>query len=603
MSENRGLIPQEIIDEVSERVDIVALISRYVSLKRSGANFTGLCPFHNEKTPSFSVSPQKRIFHCFGCGAGGNAFKFLMEMEHLSFPQAVRRLAKETGVAVPEPDMSPEKKAALRQRKRLEEVNEKACRFYRSVLADGRSPVIRDYLTGRGVQGAIEERFELGACLPGWDHMTRALQRQGVSADELIQLGLSGRSAKTGNLYDRFRDRLIFPIHNAQGHVVAFGGRILEKDAAPQKYLNSPETPLYHKGSELYGLYLAKDAIRDKDRVVVVEGYMDVLACHQNGIDNAVAPLGTALTDAQIKRLLRYTYQFVTAFDGDAAGIRATLKSIERIEALGGRVRVLRFPKGQDPDEFLAAQGKAAFEALVETAPEGLSFRLQTLADQADLSRIEVQMHLLAEILPTVDHYRTPAEKDHAFRIIADFLDLSEQVVKEEYRYSHQYQRRRPSEPEEALPDELPKPVITGREWLLLAYLVDNPKNFSSMASCGDASLFDNDAKSLYQRLRAGYEKYGQVSVGALEARFSEGLANALAYLEAHIPSEKKDRHFNQLLTEQRLADLEAQYARGLQALNRCPDGDDDCTREILDQLEALLIEKKLLEDGPRRET
>ncbi|MFP5526939.1 DNA primase [Peptococcus simiae] len=603
MSEERGLIPQEIIDEINERTDIVSLISKYVALKRTGANYMGLCPFHGEKTPSFSVSPSKQIFHCFGCGVGGNIFKFLMEIEHLSFPQAVRRLGKEAGVAIPEPQLSPARKKALQERKRLRAVNEKALAFYRQALVANRVPVIRQYLTTRGVPAEIEEKFELGACLPGWDHMTRALIQQGVSADDLLTLGLSGQSRKTGQLYDRFRDRLIFPIRNGSGHVVAFGGRILDPDAAPQKYLNSPETPLFHKGSELYGLYAAKDAIREADQVIIVEGYMDVLACHKWGVQNVVAPLGTALTDDQIKRLLRHTYHFTTAFDGDGAGIRATLKSLDRIEALGGHVRVLQLPAGQDPDEFLQAEGVEAFYNRIAEAPEGLAFRLKLMTKDADLSRIETQMGLLEKSLPALDLCKTPAEKDHAIRLIASFLDLSEQVVTDEYKYRMRYGRNRKKEAAEVPAQEAPAPDLADREWLVLAYLLMDEGYFAPIDRYGGPALFDNAANSLYELMKESYQTHNKISAGFLPVMYGEGLAKALSYIDRHIPAEKYQQHFCQLLTELRLNRLEAQYAAGLQALNESVDSDGGQAGEILDRLEALLIEKNLLEQGPRRET
>ena len=324
-----GYIPQEVLDEIVARCDIVSVINEYVPLKRKGSNYQGLCPFHNEKTPSFSVSPSKQIFHCFGCGKGGNVFKFIMEIEGISFVEAAEKLAKRAGVKLPEKEMTSAQRKALEQRKRYQQINELAARYYHTVLMKSKmGQPYREYLRQRQISDDTIIKFRLGATPAGWDNLYREMKKRGITEQEMLDLGLISQTKK-GTYVDRFRQRLMFPICDEKGTVIAFGGRIIDKDSSPQKYLNSPDTPLFHKSRNLYGLHLARAGIRNADQAIIVEGYMDVISCHQHGITNAIAPLGTAFTPEQGKLLMRNTYQVGISFDGDAAGTKATMRCLD----------------------------------------------------------------------------------------------------------------------------------------------------------------------------------------------------------------------------------------------------------------------------------
>ena len=372
-----GYVPQEILDEIVARCDIVSVVNEYVPLKRKGSNYQGLCPFHNEKTPSFSVSPGKQIFHCFGCGKGGNVFRFIMDIEGVSFLEAVERLAKRANVTLPEKEMTAAQRAKLEQRKRYLKINNFAARYYQKILLEteaGRP--YREYLQKRQIDEEIIQKFQLGATPSGWDNLYQNLKKRGVTTQEMLDLGLISASRREGQYIDRFRNRLMFPIGNEKGEIIAFGGRIIDKDSSPQKYLNSPDTPLFHKSRNLYGLHLARNSIRNQDMAIIVEGYMDVISCHQHGITNAVAPLGTAFTPEQGRLLMRSTYQIGISFDGDAAGIKATMRCLDILSDLGATARVIQIPDQADPDEFLKKYGKEAFLQLIEDSQELVMYKI-----------------------------------------------------------------------------------------------------------------------------------------------------------------------------------------------------------------------------------
>src|SRR5438477_7662650 len=382
-----------ILDEVRAGVDIVDLVGRFVNLKKSGVNWKGLCPFHGEKTPSFMVNPKKGIFHCFGCGVGGDAFGFLMRQDKLSFPEAVRALAKQAGVALPE-----ERAAGDSGREELLRAMDLAGRFYAEALTKPAGDKARAYLEGRGVDPEVARRFSLGYAPEGWDNLREFMRGEHVGEDVLLSVGLVVKRESGSGVYDRFRGRLMFAIRDLQGRVVAFGGRAFG-DEQP-KYLNSPETPLYTKGNLLYAADLARAAIQAKNRAVLVEGYVDCLMAHQHGFTETVAALGTAFTPAQLGLLRRYCDDAVLFFDADAAGRKAAERAEELLEPTGAsmawavnrtgalessgalRLRVALLPVGHDPDTFLRTTGAAAFEERIGAARSLLSYALdRTIAD------------------------------------------------------------------------------------------------------------------------------------------------------------------------------------------------------------------------------
>lgn len=523
MSVSGGRIPQEIIDEIASRVDIVDVVSRYVPLKKHGANYTGLCPFHNEKTPSFSVSPSKQIYHCFGCGAGGNVFKFLMEIEHMTFPEAVRKLADEVGVRIPERQMSENDRRQLEKRQRLLKWNDYAVFYYQAVLRSTYGKVYQDYLDQRQIRNETRDRFELGACLEGWDGLYRYLKKKGARDDELIELGLVSARSQASGCYDRFRDRLIFPIRNAKDQVIAFGGRIIDKEKAPQKYLNSPDSVLFHKGGNVYGINLAKSAIRSQDRVVIVEGYMDVISCHQAGITNVVAPLGTALTEQQIKMLMRYTYNFVTSFDGDAAGIRATQKSIDLIENLGGKVKILTVPDQMDPDEYIKAHGVHDFQDLIDHAEPSLNFRVRTLMQTHSENTIEDKLEIVNGMVPYLLNINNPLERSSAVTYLSEAVGLTEQAIREEMEYrgrrdrtNMQRYRGQSDQADVAGRDEVPE-ELPEIEKSIIRVLPEAPELIPFLEEHGGAVIFRSSLSGLASAFIEQFKIHHNVSPSRLD--------------------------------------------------------------------------------------
>ncbi len=410
------MIPRDFIDTLLARVDIVDVIDRRVSLKKAGQNYQACCPFHSEKTPSFTVSPTKQFYHCFGCGAHGTALGFLMEYEHMSFPDAVAALAQDAGLAVPESAQQPERP---KPPPALWDALEQAAQFYKQQLKQ--SPRAIDYLKRRGLTGAIAARYGIGYA-PDGSPLKQVFPD--YSADALAASGLVVENE--GRRYDRFRDRIMFPIRNVKGQIVGFGGRVL--DQGEPKYLNSPETPLFHKGSEIYGLYEARPAIKHAGRAIVVEGYMDVVALAQHGVEFAVATLGTATTPIHARTLLRHTDRLIYAFDGDNAGRKAAWRALENtLEALqdGKEVNFLFLPEGEDPDSYIRTHGQAAFLHLLDTDTLPLSaFLVRELARNRRLDSQEGRAALLKEAKPLLDRIAAPLLAALILRQIAELAQV-----------------------------------------------------------------------------------------------------------------------------------------------------------------------------------
>lgn len=389
-------IPQSFIDDLVSRVDIVQVIDARVPLKKQGREFAACCPFHNEKTPSFTVSPAKQFYHCFGCGAHGTALGFLMEYEHLDFMEALKTLADQAGVQMPA-DTGGNSGDSF---KPLYAVLERAAHLYRKALHD--SPDAIAYLKQRGVNGKIAAEFDLGYALPGWDTLGKALGDEPEMHKALLTTGLTVHK-DDGHAYDRFRARIMFPIRDTRGRIIAFGGRVLDKEEP--KYLNSPETPLFHKGRELYGLYEARQALRDIPRLLVVEGYMDVVALHQHGVRYAVATLGTATTLEHLQKLFRVTEELVFCFDGDRAGRAAAWRALENVlpEAREGRqIKFLFLPEDEDPDTLVRKEGREGFEARLASAVPLSQFLLDHLAAQTEMGTLDGRARLIELARPLI---------------------------------------------------------------------------------------------------------------------------------------------------------------------------------------------------------
>jgi len=416
------VIPDSFKQDLLNRVDIVDVVQRYVQLRKAGANYVGLCPFHNEKSPSFSVSPTKQFYHCFGCGVHGNAIGFLMAYASMGYIDAVKDLASQAGMQVPElRPHTPEEAARKEREPDLYAVMEKAMDFYRAQLK--KTPRAIEYLKGRGLSGEIAARYRMGYAPDGWQGLKEAFPS--YEDKPLVELGLVVENE--GKRYDRFRDRVMFPIQNARGVVIGFGGRILDK--GEPKYMNSPETPLFEKGRELYGLPQAREAIRDEGRVLVVEGYMDVVALAQFGVSYAVATLGTATTPVHVSKLLRLADELVFCFDGDAAGRKAAWRALEVSLPLAPDNKPVRFlflPDGEDPDTYVRKHGKDAFEARVAEAETLSQFLLAQLRADADLASPEGRAQFVSAAKPHIQKLTAPALRVQLVNAIGELARVSE---------------------------------------------------------------------------------------------------------------------------------------------------------------------------------
>ncbi len=393
--------PASFIDELVARNPIEEVVGQYVTLKRSGANLFGLCPFHGEKTASFSVSPDKGICYCFGCHKGGGVINFMMELEGLSYPDAVRFLAKRAGMEVPEDEQY---QSRYRQQERLWALHKDAARFFHSQLYAPIGKPALDYALGRGMSKGILTTFGVGYAPDSWDAMTKAMKEKGYTQQELIASGLVTQSQKNGNIFDRFRDRLMFPIIDVRGNVIGFGGRTLKKDEDTAKYLNSPETLIFNKRKNLFGLNLAKKS--KAGSLILVEGNIDVVALHQYGFDNAIASLGTSLTEEQAALMGRYAEQIILLYDSDKAGQNATARAIPILEKAGLQVKVLHVKDAKDPDEFLKKFGADKFKLLLEESSNRVEYQLNAIRKKYDLAVDDQKIRYVqeaAELICTLD--------------------------------------------------------------------------------------------------------------------------------------------------------------------------------------------------------
>tara|TARA_R110002049_G_scaffold100902_1_gene245301 strand:+ start:1168 stop:3069 length:1902 start_codon:yes stop_codon:yes gene_type:complete len=422
-----GRIPQAFLDDLLDRVDIVDVIDRRVKLKKTGKNYSARCPFHEERSPSFSVNPDKQFYYCFGCGAGGNALTFLMEYENVEFPQAVDALASSAGMEVPrEPSRSGRDPAQREEsNKPLYTVMEQAAKYYQQQLrTHPQASRAVDYLKGRGLSGQIAKAFGLGYAPPGWDNLHTALGGGDALRELLIKAGMLVKN-ENGRIYDRFRDRIMFPIRDRRGRVIAFGGRVLGDDKP--KYLNSPETEIFHKGRELYGFYEARQSTRKLERIVVVEGYMDVIALAQHGITYATATLGTATSNTHLDRVYRFCPEVVFCFDGDEAGRKAAFRALEAaLPSMedGRQARFLFLPEGQDPDDAVRAGGQAQFEAMLGQAVPLETFLFESVERGLNMGSLDGRARMSKLALPHIRQLPEGVYRQLMFQALAQRTGL-----------------------------------------------------------------------------------------------------------------------------------------------------------------------------------
>ncbi len=444
-------IPRGFIDELVQRADIEEVVGQYVSLTRKGSNLWGLCPFHSEKTASFSVSPDKQIYYCFGCGKGGGVLGFLMEIEHLSFVEAVQQLADKMGVEVPEEEDGD--REWRRRRERTQELNKQAARIYCEQLSQPQGAAVADYIAQRRISRKYAMRFGLGAAPDAWDSLLRAMTEQGYEKADLIEAGLAV-AGKNGGVYDKFRNRLMLPVIDLRGNVIGFTSRVM--DGSAPKYLNTPETALFRKRSTLYGLNFAKSTKRDS--LLLVEGNIDVITLHQAGFDNAVATMGTALTEEHIHLLSRYTKQLVLCYDNDAAGLDATQRAIGLLKNTEFSVRVLQLPRRrtdsgelvkQDADDFIKYQGAAAFENLLSGSADQTAYRLEVIQNKYDLTADDQRAAFLQEAAAMLAGLDSPVEREIYGNRAAAAAELTSETMTQEIEKNRRSQSRKARRQEE----------------------------------------------------------------------------------------------------------------------------------------------------------
>jgi DNA primase len=432
------LYDQYFIDDLKSRADLVRIVEMHVPLKKKGANWWGNCPFHGEKTASFSVSPQKGFYKCFGCGKGGSAYNFVMELEGLNFPEAIKRVAEISGVPLPEP-VDDKRYEQSKQRKKEQkaiadqviELNKYALEFWENCLEENnaQAKTAREYLEKREISDEVIKKFHIGYAPDSWDALMSLLREKGADEKLIEASGLVSKNEEKNRIYDRFRGRVMFPVLNFEGSAIAFGARILA--AGEPKYLNSPETPAYTKGDHLYGLFQSKEEIRRKKYAILVEGYLDLIALYQFGVSNCVASLGTAFTEQQSKLLGRFAKKLVVNYDGDKAGVKAARRAIEILLAEDFEIKVLVLPNGQDPDDFIRANGFASYKKQHEqNATTYLQFVLETAVQDRNMSVPKQKAEAIEDVMPVLSAIRNPIQKRDSFDQAMSFFRVDDSILK-----------------------------------------------------------------------------------------------------------------------------------------------------------------------------
>ena len=503
---------ESFIEQLKTSIDIVHVVQGYVRLRKSGSSFTGICPFHQEKTPSFHVRQSPAYYYCFGCGAKGDAIRFVQNMERISFPETVKLLAERYGIPLPKTESTPEADQTARERQALLEIHEKAAEIFRSQLissSEGKQAL--SYLKERGLSDETIEKFGLGYA-PGFsDNLVRRLSGN-FSTELLIKSGLI-QTGESGRPYDRFRRRVMFPIRSESGKIVAFGGRIFGE--GQPKYLNSPETPIYSKGRTLYALDAARDSVRRKNFAILVEGYMDCIALHQAGIDNTIASCGTSLTELQAKLLARFSDRIVVNFDPDAAGTAATSRSLDIFLEQNFKIRVLALPGGDDPDAFVKRHGAVAYSRLLEKAPSYFDYLLQKSRQENDLRSVEGKIQAVNEVLPYLTKISNRLERVEQTKRVAEFFGFEESIIREELKKT-----AKPKEKPEINRLQI-RSKLTPSEKSLLKAILDNPKTASEVVEQLSASedYLGLDSESIFREAIAIFRNEGRIDPGRLLER------------------------------------------------------------------------------------
>ena len=516
--------PPAFLDELMARNPIEDVVGQYVTLKRSGSNLFGLCPFHGEKTASFSVAPDKGIYYCFGCHKGGGAVNFVMEVEGMNYPDAVRHLAKRAGMEVPEDEQY---QSRYRQQERLWALHKEAARFFHSQLYAPVGKAALDYALGRGMSKFILTTFGVGYAPDSWDGLIRAMKAKGYTEEELKESGLVTVSQRNGNIFDRFRDRLMFPIIDVRGNVIAFGGRTIKKDADVAKYLNSPETLIFNKRKNLFGLNLAKKT--KESSLILVEGNIDVVTLHQYGFDNAVASLGTSLTEEQAALLTRYTDQIILIYDGDKAGQNATQRAIPILEKAGLQVKVLQIKDAKDPDEYLKKFGPDKFRLLLEGSSNRVEYQLNAIARKYDIREDEQKVRFINEAAEFISSLSNAVQREVYGHRVADAAKISYDAMKIEVNKAFKRRIAREKKRQEKI-DLAPAQNLQPKarsirydnmksamaEETVLAMALKEPALLDEAKDLSSEEFSSGLLGSVYLQLRQRYDQGLEVSLGVL---------------------------------------------------------------------------------------
>lgn len=556
----------EFIEQVRQANDIVSVVSEYVSLKQQGRNFWACCPFHHEKTASFSVAADKGFFYCFGCHAAGDVFAFIMKQENLSFTEAVTRLAERAHISLPKTEQSPQETARQNLCRRFFEINEMAGNFFHNCLLQsslGKEGLA--YFHSRHVSDDTIRAFKLGFAPDSWHMLTKAFQQRGVSGAELVRLGLA--KEKNGNFYDAFRKRVIFPIRDGRGRIVGFGGRVLD-DSKP-KYLNSPETPIFNKRHILFALDMAQPAIYKEGCAILVEGYMDVVSAHNRGITNVVASLGTAFTTEQARLLQRQAAQLVLAYDMDAAGRQATMRAMEIVRGLHVSIRVLSLGQGKDPDEYITTVGPDAFRQAVAAAPNTLDYMLQTALQTYDITVPEGKSAIMASIMPAVARIDDRIVLEAFLTKAAQRLQVEETAVRSEFnrfveRHPELKQGKLVITPhlERRLADSRGTDVMAAAEENILRYLMEYPHTCERIQEMIPYTLFVNPLRQhIYQFILDAYAEKRTYTKADIQDRLSVEEEKELARIMVLQDVPLDERVLNDYVKRFHLAGLQRQYA------------------------------------------
>ena len=499
----------ELIEQIKDANDIVSVVSEHVTLKKKGKNYWGCCPFHNEKTPSFSVAPDKGFYYCFGCHASGNAIKFLMELEGITFVEALERLANRANIPLPEAKLSPQVRAREERRKKLYEACDLAANFFHNCLIKtSLGKVGLEYLKKRGLTDETIEKFKLGFAPDGWDRLYKAFRERGIEESILLELNLIRKNDK-GQAYDFFRNRVMFPIMDGKGRVVGFGGRVMD-DSTP-KYLNSQ---IFEKGKILFAFDKAYKSIREEKQAILVEGYMDVISAHNKGVTNVVASLGTAYTKDHGHILMRQADEIILAYDMDGAGRQAAARAIELLQNTDFKVRVLAMPDGKDPDDYVRNHGGKAFKELVEKAVKPLDYLLSESLIKHDTNDAEGKQAVMQDIFPFIANIHSQTVRDDALKALALPLWLDNSTI---FRYFRNYTQKGNIE----LVDEnttQPKKIVSGDEELLMAHVITDPKALQEVVQYLPLEDFQNiQYRGIIEKIYTLFTQTGQYQPESVE--------------------------------------------------------------------------------------